>query len=321
MPLPVAPRWMSAVLWFAAAYNVVWGVAAILFPVQLFALAGMEPPNYPSLVQCIGMIVGVYGLGYAIAARDPVTHWPIVFVGLLGKLFGPIGFVWAAANGEFPWIAGVTILTNDLAWWLPFTAILAYAVREQDARRLGALIGSLDDELRQARIEQGMSLWDLSQTQPVLVVFIRHAGCTFCREALDDLRRQAAQIRSAGVQPVVIHMGSPEAGRKLLDSFGLTDVPQISDPERRLYRAFELPLGTLTQIAGPYVIWRALTGGTLFKYGVGRLVGNGLQLAGTFLIDHGRVVRAYRHQTTADRPSFAEMACARDGVAASACTH
>lgn len=316
MSIATTPRWIPAVLWCAAAYNVFWGAAAILFPMQLFALAGMAPPNYPSLVQCIGMIVGVYGVGYAIAARDPVTHWPIVLVGLLGKLFGPIGFAWAAMNGEFPWVAGVTILTNDIAWWLPFTAILVHAVREQDARRLGGLIGPLDHEMQQARIESGRSLFDLSQSQPVLVVFIRHAGCTFCREALDDLHRQAAQIRSAGVQPVVIHMGSLEAGRKLLDSFGLTDVPQISDPERRLYRAFELPLGTMTQIAGPYVIWRALSGGTFFKYGVGKMVGNGLQLAGTFLLDHGRVVRAYRHQTTADRPSFSEMACPSDSAAA-----
>ena len=41
----------------------------------------------------MGMIVGVYGIGYLIAARDPRTHWPIVLVGLLGKVFGPIGFV------------------------------------------------------------------------------------------------------------------------------------------------------------------------------------------------------------------------------------
>ena len=60
------------------------------------------------------MIVGVYGLGYAIAMSDPIRHWPIVLVGLLGKLFGPIGFNWAASKGELPWNAGLTIVTNDL---------------------------------------------------------------------------------------------------------------------------------------------------------------------------------------------------------------
>ena len=29
------------------------------------------------------MIVGVYGIGYIIAAGNPYKHWPIIFVGLL----------------------------------------------------------------------------------------------------------------------------------------------------------------------------------------------------------------------------------------------
>ena len=70
------------------------------------------------------MIVGVYGVGYAIAAYDPVRHWPIVLVGLLGKTFGPIGFVFSAVYCELPWIAGLTLLTNDLVWWIPFGLIL-----------------------------------------------------------------------------------------------------------------------------------------------------------------------------------------------------
>ena len=104
--------------------NLAWGGFVILFPTLPFRLAGMEPPNYPALVQGIGMIVGVYGIGYALAARDPVTHWPIVLVGLIGKLLGPIGFVYAASIGEFPWVTGLTIIANDLVWWLPFISIL-----------------------------------------------------------------------------------------------------------------------------------------------------------------------------------------------------
>ena len=41
------------------------------------------------------MIVGVYGIGYAIASTDPLRHWPIVLVNSLGKIFGPIGFAQA----------------------------------------------------------------------------------------------------------------------------------------------------------------------------------------------------------------------------------
>jgi len=118
---------MFWLLWAAAIYNLAWGSFAIFLPTKAFEWARMPLPNYPSLWQCIGMIVGVYGIGYAIAAYDPVRHWPIVLVGLLGKVFGPIGFVWAACQGELPWIAGLVNVTNDLIWWIPFALVLWHA--------------------------------------------------------------------------------------------------------------------------------------------------------------------------------------------------
>jgi hypothetical protein len=124
---------MKAVLWAAACYNLAWGVFMVCFPVEPFRWAEMPPPNYPSLWQCVGMMVGVFGVGYAIAATDPVRHWPLVLVGLLGKICGPIGFVYSALAGELPWVAGWTILTNDLAWWVPFGLILRHAHRSQHA--------------------------------------------------------------------------------------------------------------------------------------------------------------------------------------------
>lgn len=123
------PIWMSRVLWAAALYNIVWGGFVVLYPLVPFRWAGMALPNYPSLWQCIGMIVGVYGVGYACAAFDPPRHWPIVLVGLLGKLCGPLGFLVAAIQGRLPWIAGWILVTNDLIWWIPFSRILLYAYR------------------------------------------------------------------------------------------------------------------------------------------------------------------------------------------------
>ena len=63
-----APRWCRQVLVAAAIYNLVWGAAVIIAPLTLFRWAGMELPRYPEIWQCVGMIVGVYGIGYWIAA-------------------------------------------------------------------------------------------------------------------------------------------------------------------------------------------------------------------------------------------------------------
>lgn len=118
------PDWKYYVLWIAGIYNLLFGAVVIFFPNLFFDLAGMDRPLYPMIWQCVGMIVGVYGFGYISAAYHPIQHWPIVMVGLLGKIFGPIGFAWYLIKGAFPIKFGVIIITNDLIWWIPFGLIL-----------------------------------------------------------------------------------------------------------------------------------------------------------------------------------------------------
>ena len=131
VPAAAAPSWMRWTLVAAGLYNLAWGAFAILAPQKGFDLVGMEPPRYLEFWQCIGMIVGVYGIGNLLAASDPLRHWPITFVGLLGKVLGPIGFAEALWSGKLPLAFGWNIITNDLIWWVPFTAILVAAWRSR----------------------------------------------------------------------------------------------------------------------------------------------------------------------------------------------
>ena len=122
--MKIAQDWRGKVLLAAAVYNILWGAWVVLFPDHLFGLVGMESPAYPMIWQSVGMIVGVYGLGYGIAAFDPDRHWPIVLVGFLGKIFGPIGFVYHYRLGNFPAAFWWVTLFNDLIWLVPFALIL-----------------------------------------------------------------------------------------------------------------------------------------------------------------------------------------------------
>lgn len=117
-------KWMGLTLKIAAIYNVIWGAWVVLFPNQFFELSGMEPLNHPMIWQGMGMVIGVYGLGYWWASYSPIKHWPIVAVGMLGKLFGPLGFVMNYFSGTAPAAFGYTLITNDLIWWIPFGLIL-----------------------------------------------------------------------------------------------------------------------------------------------------------------------------------------------------
>lgn len=118
--------------WFAAAavYNFAWGVVTLAFPALFFAIAGMEEPNYSVLWQCIGMFVLVYAPGYWWAAHDPFRFRHFILIGSLGKVLGPIGFVWLAAQGALPVAFGWTILTNDLIWLPAFYSFLKRAAEQ-----------------------------------------------------------------------------------------------------------------------------------------------------------------------------------------------
>jgi peroxiredoxin len=294
---------MRYVLVAAAVYHMAWGTAVIVWPDAVFLRLGLPLPNYPELWQCLGMMVGVYGAGYAVAASDPVRHWPITFIGLISKILGPLGFVHAVSRGRFPASAGWPMLVNDLIWWVPFGLILNRAWAAYCDRRRSGSPEVLSFALR-TRTDSGVTIEDLSRRSPLLMVFLRHAGCTFCREALSDLARQRPAIEQAGARIVLAHMGEPEFGHEFFSRYGLQDLLQISDPKQTLYRAFGLRRGNLRMLFGPAVWWRGFDAAIRQGHGVGRLAGDGFQMPGIFLLFHGQILRSYRHQSAADRPDY-----------------
>ena len=70
------------------------------------------------------MFVLVYAPAYWWAGRHPERHRHIIFIGLLGKLLGPVGFLWAVGRKQLPAAFGWTNLTNDLIWWPAFALYL-----------------------------------------------------------------------------------------------------------------------------------------------------------------------------------------------------
>ena len=155
----------------------------------------------------------------------------------------------------------------------------------------------------------GSSVDAISRAKPVLLVFLRHAGCTFCREALDDLKKIKPDLDQQGIELVIAQMGTESQGLDLVRDYGLAEVPVVSDPERKLYREMGLQRGTLGQLLGWGVWWRGFVAAMIQRHGVGRLVGDGFQMPGVFLIVDGKIVASYLHKTAADRPDYLQIAC------------
>jgi hypothetical protein len=116
-------RWMQWIMFAAAVYNLCWGAVISVYP-QLILFGNESNPFMLILIRCIGMLVGVYGIAYWFAGKDPLRYWPLIMVGFIGKVLGPIGSVYYVATGQlaagFLWVnAG-----NDLIWLLPFGWVL-----------------------------------------------------------------------------------------------------------------------------------------------------------------------------------------------------
>lgn len=298
---------MRKTLVLAGIYNILWGAWVVLFPGIWFAWIDLEAPRYPELWQCIGMVVGCYGVGYWIASFDAIRYWPIVFVGLLGKVFGPIGFAWALYQETLPLEFGWMILFNDLIWWGPFAGILVIVARAEWGD-LGREPEPGNRGLSDFQTNREHSLEDLSFESPVLLIFLRHAGCTFCRESLHDLAQILPEMKKKKVQPVLVHMSPTDSFQQLLDKFGLGELEHVSDPERDSYRLFRLRRGTFKQLFGPEV-WGA--GFQAFfgkRLGVGGLEGDGFQMPGAFLIEHGEITAEHQARHAGDHPDYLAMA-------------
>jgi peroxiredoxin len=308
------PRWPRTVLRIAAIYNLVWGAWVIFFPNHLFDWTQIDRPNYPGIWQCVGMIVGVYGIGYWFAADDFRRHWPIVLVGFLGKIFGPIGFVQSAMTGVLPWSWGLTIITNDLIWWIPFAAMLYITFKDwSDPRRKdpnSVTEGepkSIAQMNKETLASDGQTLSEISHDQKTLLVFLRHSGCTFCRQALDELKKMSPKLVTENVVPVVVHMGSIDDGQSMLAAHHLQDTLQVSDPSCQLYRSYQLERGRLSQLFGFEVWWAGFKAAILQRHGLGRLGGDGFQLGGAFLIRDDKILDAHRSSNAADATPFCKL--------------
>lgn len=297
---------MKLTLAAAGFYNLIWGALIIVNPALVFDWAGMAQPNYPELWQASGLLIGIFGLGYWIASGDPLRHWPITFLGLLGKVLAPVGIAKAVYEKRFtPEFLWFTI-PNDVIWWIPFALILLTAYRQSnEALRLTS--PEIQSWAMRAQSQFGISILDHSRVRPVLLVFLRHVGCTFCREALGDLSAQRREIEATGSQLVLVHMGREEAAEQILAKYKLQDIPRVADSKLALYNAFGLEHGNFGQLFGPKVWLRGFKVGLLGQHGIGSAEGDVTQMPGVFLVFHGEILKAYRHRSAADRPDYLAM--------------
>ena len=145
------------------------------------------------------------------------------------------------------------------------------------------------------------TLADQLGADTTLLVFLRHFGCTFCRETVADLRRVCAE--TADFPPVLFFFqGSVTEGRVFLRRYW-PEARAVSDPEKELYAAFGIGRGGLRQMFGPRV-WTALRRARSKGIEQGPRSGDLWMMPGIFLVNAGRVLWAHEYEHAGDHPEF-----------------
>jgi peroxiredoxin len=174
------------------------------------------------------------------------------------------------------------------------------------------MLGSkqIDPQLLAAYASQdGQSLNSLLASGDVFLVFLRHFGCTFCREAVSDLAEKRAEIERPDVKLAFVHLGSEEKAQWFFKPYGLLDVPRFSDPEGCLYEAFGLVRWQWRQYLNSESILRLFSAWTRGHFAaVPR--GDIERMPGVFLLHRGQVRKAFRHKLVSDRPDYLSLATA-----------
>jgi len=173
---------------------------------------------------------------------------------------------------------------------------------------------SWEDILRAVTSQQNHNLWELSNLQPVLVVFLRHSGCTFCREALAEISEARKKIEAEGVQLAIVHMGDEESFSALAERYSLDDVERFCDPAQTLHQAFEIRRGSIWQVIGPQVWWRGFIASLLKRHSFGRIRGDVYQLPGATLLNRGEIIARWQGKNSADKPNYADLACSTNSA-------
>jgi len=115
------------------------------------------------------------------------------------------------------------------------------------------------------------------------------------------LRRNKKSIEKAGAQVVLVGMGTPSESAEFAVKFNVP-FPIVADPEKKLYRKFELKRMSTLGFLSPSVALKgvaAIVGG----HGIGMPQGDVRQLPGVFIIDTaGQIVFSHFSSNPADHP-------------------
>lgn len=161
------------------------------------------------------------------------------------------------------------------------------------------------DIVAQMKTNKGELVHDLSFERPVLLIFLRHFGCIFCQEALNDLSEMTSKFEHENVKLVMVHMSDYETADQYFEKFNLQNPSQVSDIELNFYTNFGLLKGNFSQLYGLSTWFRGFSlDSETYKVQLAKHLGDATQMPGIFALYNGEVKFSYIHKKASARPDY-----------------
>ncbi len=148
------------------------------------------------------------------------------------------------------------------------------------------------------------TLRDQIGARPTLLVFLRHLGCLFTREWLDELG-PASESDPTFPAPLFFHLGTVEQGDAFFSEFA-PKARAIADPGQRFYKALGVPKAPAYQLLDPRV-WACGLRATRKGHSAGRPVGDPFVMPALFLVEEDRLTWRYVPDHMGGLPRAAEI--------------
>ena len=110
--------WIRLALIAIFFYYSLSAVFLIVWPNLAFDLLGIVRSNHPWLVQLCGILTGLFGFIFLVAAKNAIEFRSIVLIGLLAQLVVPIAVTYWMSTGVLPKAVFWPFVAGDLFWAL-----------------------------------------------------------------------------------------------------------------------------------------------------------------------------------------------------------
>ena len=150
------------------------------------------------------------------------------------------------------------------------------------------------------------SLPDEAKGEKAAIFFLRHLGCSLCKEKIAELKDSYSRFEEKSVRLIAV----VQSTQKRIEQFSAKEsIPfsLVADREKRLYDAFEVARGGFKEFTAPAVL-KASIRATLKGHMHGKFEGDELQVPAAFLVSAaGEIIHAHYGKDISDFGDVAEI--------------